>query len=525
MKLLLIREKYHYFANSTVSYGLGLIGTLSKEIATVRIIDNNSKYKKYSRRDILKAIDKFKPDIIGFNISAFNIFQTKETITEILRVRPEICLIAGGIHSYEKPEEIVALGIHVVTIGDAELTIIPLLKELIRYSSKREKFQLSHQLIKELEQIPGLCFLKTKNNVIERTGNPQLCNNLDDLPFVDFDLFNLDDYLKIDGDHRYITNNIATQRGCPFNCTFCQIGSGVGLREYRENSPEYKIKYLEYLHKKYSNTHFKFHDNNFTLNKKKTFEFCELMVKSGLNKKITYSIITNVALPFDEELLSALKESGCTEMSIGVERLTKTSLELVNKNKDYERMIENISLATKYSFFVQVNCLIGMPFDNPEILAQEKELFIRILHKVNWLATALLVPLPGTKIYKDTDSKKWYLKKKFAYWNPSFYHTVYFYISPAYDENFFNLSPETMQAIRDFKEFFYKLSIKKLNNKLVSVAFAIVQVLARISYITYHISPRLEQIIFAIPKRVRILGWNLFVARLHEAQRNESLYE
>ena len=56
---------------------------------------------------------------------------------------------------------------------------------------------------------------------------------------IDYDLFNLNDYVKIRNDSIYL-GYLVSQRGCPYPCNFCSESYLIG--NVRENSSDYIIE-------------------------------------------------------------------------------------------------------------------------------------------------------------------------------------------------------------------------------------------------------------------------------------------
>lgn len=518
MKLLLIRASNTLFRYSNTSYGLGLVGTLAKEFAEVRILDNNSAHKLYSVKEILNKITDYEPDIIGFNVNTFNIFETSKLVCSVVQHFPKVPLIAGGLHTYSKPKEVADLGVHIVVKGDAETTISPLLEILQNHIGHTGKFTINKSLFSELFTIQGLLFKDNENNTWMDTGYPELCKDLDNLPFVDYDLFNLQDFLKGPNAENFVTNQIVTQRGCPYECPFCQGNSEAGMNKFRENSAQYKFEYVKYLYEKYKIKNIMFHDNNFTLRRENTIEFCNKLIDSGLNKRLTFNCQTNVVIPLDDILLQTMKKAGCSEVCLGVERLSQNALRLIKKNKNYDAIVHNIRVFKKHEMSVMVNCLVGLPFDTAEGVYEEMRLFNEVIDDINTFAVNTLLPIPGTETYKESMYKNWYLDKNIMSWKPSFYHMIYNYYNPAWDVNFFNLDKQTLNAIRQIKENFYDHTIKKANSRIINLLHAIEKLLGRVSLRLFRISPKAEDIIFAIPKLVRLRLWSYFVNKYHRKQ-------
>lgn len=515
MKLLLIREQTFIYGRSSTSFGLGIIGTIAKEIAKVRILDNNSQYKHYSIKDFLNYIEDFKPDVIGFNVNTFNILSSTKLVTEVRKFFPSICLIAGGLHTYSEPQEVLDIGVHIVAKEDAEQTIIPLLEALHDNLGLETVFKISEPLVSKLNTIPGLLFKIPEDSFSVDTGPPLYLKDLDTLPFVDYDLFNLKDYIMGPNDTHYVSNVIVSQRGCPFNCPFCQSKSRNGLSLFRENSAQYKVEYMKFLHEKYNLNHILFHDSNFTVDKQNVINFCNILSQTDFHENLNFYCQTNVAIQLDEQLLEALKNAGCVEIALGVERLSPKSLKLIRKNKKYEVIKSNINMIHKIGINITSNCLIGFPFDTVETVREEMRLFKEASEKISLFSVAILIPIPGTEIYDHTNSKKWYLNENIMSWKPPYYHLAFNYSNNAWAMNYFNLDEKTLSAIREMQEYFFCISIKKMKSRLISSLFIINKILAYFSLFLYQRSRRIEDIIFSIPKFLFLSLWKLLVNKYH----------
>ncbi|MDY6972828.1 MAG: B12-binding domain-containing radical SAM protein [Thermodesulfobacteriota bacterium] len=516
MRLLLIRESSSLYRYSNTSYGLGLIGSVAKEVAEVKILDNNSLHKFYSIKDILKVIKAFSPHVIGFNVHAFNIYPTQRLISAVAGSFKGICLLGGGLHTFSEPQEVGEIGVHIVVKGEAERTIKPLLCHIDAFADGDTRhFSISSELAERLRGLPGLLFRVNGSSLWEDTGPPKTLRDLDSLPFVDYDLFNLKDFLKRSCDSHFVTNVIIGQRGCPFKCPFCHIENDTSTGRIRENSASYKTAYVKFIRDKYDPEHIVFYDENFTLHRKATIDFCRQLVQNGLHEGITFSCQTNVVVPFDDELLQALKEANFSQVGLGVERLSKKSLALIRKNRTYETIIHNIDLLNRYGIGVLANCLIGFPFDTVDTIREETMLFEKNLEKIEVFSINNLLPPPGTKIYEQTRYKRWYFDPKVICWKPSLYHTIYNFSNNAWDVNYFNLDSETQNAIQRMKEHFYDITVRKMNSRLINVLHFLERGIAIVSLSVYRISPLLENILFSSPKYMREKARSFFLMKYY----------
>jgi len=72
----------------------------------------------------------------------------------------------------------------------------------------------------KIEYIKGLMYLNSENKITTNIERNQI-KNLNDLPIPAYDLFKMD---------RYPVHRIATSRGCPYTCVFCN-SSSIWLRK------------------------------------------------------------------------------------------------------------------------------------------------------------------------------------------------------------------------------------------------------------------------------------------------------
>jgi anaerobic magnesium-protoporphyrin IX monomethyl ester cyclase len=514
LNLFLVREVSEI--RGDISQGLGVVGTIAKEEAEVRILDNNSLNITHSSDQIIEKIRKFNPDVVGFHVHTHNIYKTGILVNKLKETLPNICLIAGGLHAFYEPEEIMDLGVHIVAVEEADLTIIPLLKAIKGSETAGNRFQIDGALSDKLEKIPGLIFFNAEESKRKNTGKPNYIQNMDDLPFVDYSLFNLDDYIKKPTDAHYVTNTLLTLRGCPFTCTFCQGETKSAYNIPRQNSPEYRLKYIQYLMEHHGHEYFIFYDSNFTINRKKTLEFCKQMVDSGLNKKVKFWCETNVALKLDRELASALKEAGCSDVALGIERLNPQSMKKIGKSVSRTVIDETIHNLHEVGIRVSANALLGFPFDTQQSIKEEEALFTEILEHVDVVMVSVVLPLPGTAIYNQTDNKKWYMDQKYIEWRPPFYQLAYHYTDGnAWYANYFGLSEDTMGAIRGMRERMHIRSIEKVNNPIVSFLFILVQLFGKLSLAIFKRSHLAERIILAPVRITYAFLWKFMVSKFY----------
>ena len=178
-RIMLIRD----FGPSNIPYlaqALGIIGTmLSEKSHEVTILDNNSNYVRYNTQQILKKIDEFAPDVLGFNINTFNARKTYQLIDLAKKKWPHIPVLAGGIHMKYCHKEAAEHQADVVVVNEAECIIHDLVNAVLGHNGNKAS------LVNSVKSIPGVSYLDENGayHIGPQETQPVLMN-LDEIPFI-----------------------------------------------------------------------------------------------------------------------------------------------------------------------------------------------------------------------------------------------------------------------------------------------------------------------------------------------------
>ena len=155
------------------------------------------------------------------------------------------------------------------------------------------------------------------------------------LPVPRWDLFHLDEY-RFPFARRLPFATILSDFGCPYSCTFCPISTlGFKLREIGEVIEEMKLV------KSLGIKEFHFRDQTFGVNKKRTIELCDEMIKNGIS--VGWSCWSRVDV-VNEELLKKMKEAGCHTIIFGIETSNEEILKEYKKNIKVTQMVDALKL-------------------------------------------------------------------------------------------------------------------------------------------------------------------------------------
>jgi radical SAM superfamily enzyme YgiQ (UPF0313 family) len=185
-----------------------------------------------------------------------------------------------------------------------------------------------------------------------------------------------------------------TSRGCPFQCSFCSV-SAIWGSTYRYMSAERVLDDLENMIRHYGLRVAYFREDHFTLNKKRTVEFCEGILHRDLEIDwICESRVDNFEDPKFVELLAL---SGCKALYIGVESGSPRILEFIRKGETVDQFIRAFDLIKKFGIKTYASFVVGVPTETEEDLRLTHELIQRI--QPDFSSKNIYVGLPGSELY------------------------------------------------------------------------------------------------------------------------------
>lgn len=330
---------------------------------------------------VRKIIKKHMPEIVGITtvtssyISALNIAKiVKEEL-------PNTKVILGGAHVTALPEESASKPeVDAVVIGEGEETMLEIARE------------------RKYKDIKGLCF-KHKKGII-KTQRRELIKDIDTLPFP-----RIEDMI-FEKTKKGSFSEILSSRGCPYNCTFCASALLWG-RHLRLRRPEKIYEEMLFRKERYGLNHFQFWDDALTINKERILTVCKHIRKLG----VTWSCQTR-ADQLSEEVVKAMKRSGCREIALGIESGNQRVLDIAKKNLKVEDVRNAVKLMKKEGIRLIAYFIFGLPGENEESIRDTFELVKEI--KPDIISSHIATPLPGTEFFDLAENNKWLIDKNWA---------------------------------------------------------------------------------------------------------------
>lgn len=345
--------------------------------------------------DIL--ISKLKENnytIAGMASTVFDHPSAKKLASIIKENSPNTKIIVGGANPTLVKEKILEEdnNFDYVLVGEGELTFSELCISL------RDN--------KRLNEIKGLIFRDNNKIVI---NEPRIFNNnLDELPYPDYEKFDLKKYhgdtsiRGIFGRKTFFA--ISTSRGCPYSCTFCSVPVFTG-KLFRTRSPENVINEILLLKEKYNVGRIDILDDNFTMNLERAKQICRLIIKNKL--EIKWSTPNGVrADRLDDELAMLIKKSGCDDIAIGIESVDNEILRKMKKGETIEHIEKGINLLKKNNISIKGFFIIGSNGESKETAM--KMIDFAKKHDFKQARFSMLIPYPGTEMASWVDENNYW---------------------------------------------------------------------------------------------------------------------
>lgn len=394
MKIILIvpnTKSYDVMPCLSVATLKGYIKEKTKhEAKIVDLVFHKNDWKKH----VHSIIEEEKPNLIGLSVLSFNYPEAVE-IAGYIKNNFDIKIIFGGIHVILSPQEVIEREeVDIVCIGEGEETLHELLDNSLN-----------------CKDIKGIWY--KENGKIIKNENRKLIEDLDMLPFPDFDDFELDRYFPMNHYHLPIMGS----RGCPYNCTFCSnhaLKKNLKGKYVRLRSPENIIKEIDLRIKQYYSKDMKylyFFDDTFILNKNFVFDFCKIYKQKGFDKKIKWTANVRANLVTDE-IIKNMKNAGCYEVRMGVESGNDyIRNDVYNRNMSKEQLQNSFKIIKENGLTLRMDFIIGAPYETIDMMEESFDFAKK--SGGDRIFFARLYPFPGTKI-KDVCEKEEMIEKSIS---------------------------------------------------------------------------------------------------------------
>jgi anaerobic magnesium-protoporphyrin IX monomethyl ester cyclase len=338
MNYLFVVPKDNMYGLMTIPPGIVYVASALKESGR-NVFGIHLNFEEDADAAIQRAMLVYDINVVCTGGLSDQYLEVKKIIRTVREIKSDAITIVGGGLVTSEPEVVLAgVEADIGIIGQGEICIC----EVAAALEKK----------KNLGNIDGLVF--NDSGCIKKTDLRYDIKDIDSICFPDYSIFN---YRKIPNNPVYINGklkkslNITASRSCPYNCTFCYHPSGS---RYVQRSVDNIFQEIDLMLKSYKVDHLSIIDELFATNKERVLEFCERIKKYGL----TYAVQLRVD-SISEEILMALKDSGCIIISYGIESADNDILASMRKRITIEQIEKALILTKKVGIFIQGNFIFG----------------------------------------------------------------------------------------------------------------------------------------------------------------------
>ena len=369
--------------------GLGYIATAVHNAGyEVEILDIDR--FRLSEQQVKRELTTREYDVVLMGCIVTGYRYVKQLSHVIREAHPDATIIAGNTVASSIPYHLLTkTDVDIAVVGEGDVTIVQLLRCLKAKG--------------DLGKVEGVCF--KDHGRIQSTSPRAPIDDLDSLPFVNWDLIDIKGYIEKGKDNvnepcpipfgeRKVLS-LCTSRGCPYSCTFC-YHAFHGYR-YRWRSPEDALEELQRMKKKYDANFVNFWDEITFFRTDWTSQFLDLLLEADLGIYWNAGSRGDLLNAKNAYLARKMQKAGCVGLTYSLESANAEILRAMNKRIKSEQIREHKKLMDEAGLASWVSIVVGYPQETEQTL---QETFDFCERNRIYPSTGYLLPLPGTSLYE-----------------------------------------------------------------------------------------------------------------------------
>lgn len=368
--------------------GLLYIGAVCRDAGCdVEVIDAHA--EDLDRDSVRKRLLESRPDVLGISTLTCGgeiVFHLGKWVKENL---PETLVVLGNIHASVFAKEYLENGCcDVVIHGEGEG---PFLKAVEHRRGKCARSDIPNASFVDAD---GKTRLNPKPALVEKLASlPRPARELVDRSRYHGDP--LSNLLYVGGSGSVVIP-MTTSRGCGHQCTFCVVN-----QRPRYDSPERVVDEMETLEKEHGAGYTLIVDPLCMRDPKRMLAICSEYRKRGLS--IRWGCDARVDC-VNEELLDAMAEANCHDLSFGIESGVQRLLDAVKKGTRVEKIADTVAMVRRRTDLLVAGLFVlGLPGETPEdslsTIAFAKSL------PLDMAQFSILTPYPGSPLFEELRGK------------------------------------------------------------------------------------------------------------------------
>jgi anaerobic magnesium-protoporphyrin IX monomethyl ester cyclase len=303
----------------------------------------------------------------------------------------------------------------------------------------------------------------TRESLIEsRLPQYNFIQNLDEIPFFDYSLIDLDNYMGRSLDKSYSQQSmreisIHTSRGCPFNCVYCSNGTVHG-KKIRYMSVEKVISEVEQMINQYSIDVLLIEDDHFLSDKERAKKILKRF--SDFHLKIEFP--NGIAVyAIDDTIGELLGKAAVTTISLAVESGSDFVLKnIINKPLRVAMIKPAVDILRRNGISVHAFIVTGLPGE----MEKHRDETMRMISDVgfDWVKFFLAIPIAGSRLYDICKESGYIINTDFSQYVTTKANIITPDLDPAYIEDkvyLMNLEANFMRNFNVMTRNYHKASV------------------------------------------------------------------
>ena len=352
----------------------------------------------YSWEELVEAVRKESPDIIGLTGTTWNRFDSFDTARHLKQAFPSVPIVYGGPHATFTAEDTLTNlpEIDIIVRGEGEVSFVDLVEALDKGTN--------------LAEVKGIAFRENGKVVINPPSDWIM--DLDELPMPARHLLDIPAYNEQLFGKKSTT--VMSSRGCPVECVYCSTSKLWG-KYYRCRSPKLIGDEIEHLVNTYGVEAIWFFDDTLTLRR----DHINGLLHEIKTRKIDIIWYAEIRVnTVDKDLLQAMYDGGCRYVSFGVESGSEQVLKNIDKGINLQQVDRVVNWCKEIGIHTKAFFMFGLPGETVEEGTKTVNLIKKYKSKVDIIALAGGTSiLPGTKM-EIWSKEQGYFPKDFSWVKP-----------------------------------------------------------------------------------------------------------
>ena len=353
-----------------------------------------------SYNEWLLRLKNEKPDVVAIETKTPVVKRHWKIISDIKKFYNPVVVLMGD-HVTALPEESLlnSEADFIITGGDYDFSLYGLCSYL----------NLSKLSASESLKTPGIYY--RNDGQIANTGRFELNNGLNGLPCIDRNLTKWHLYAYKNGNFKYTPGTyVMAGRDCWYGrCNFCSWTTLFPGKSFRSISPERHLNEIGMLIEELKVKEI-FDDSGCFPVGDWLRDFAQGMIERGYNKKVVMGCNMRVGA-LKQEDWGLLKKANFRFILIGLESMTQTTLDKLNKGIKVSDIEETVKMAKKAGLEPHITAMVGYPWETKEEALKTID-FAKYLFQKGYLDTlqaTIVVPYPGTTLFEEAKKEGWLL--------------------------------------------------------------------------------------------------------------------